>query len=194
MPIVAKAENDKEFEKFPLPEAGTVQAVCAGVWDLGNQVSTWDGIEKVQHKCVIAWELAQLIDAPENEYHGQPYMLSKRYTVSLYENSNLRKDLESWRGAPFDAATIASGFDIETLYGVNCLLGVAHEQGRKDPSKTYANVTAILKLPKGMEAMKPVRAKDEAPPKWVVDLQAQSVEPVPVGADADDDTPDFMKD
>ena len=62
MSIIAKA-SEKEFENIPLPEAGTVHAVCCGVWDLGMQESTYNGETKLRHKIVIAWELSQLIDA-----------------------------------------------------------------------------------------------------------------------------------
>ena len=188
MSIVAKA-SEKEFEKFPLPDEGTVQAVCAGVWDIGLQKTVYNGQEKVQHKVVIAWELNQLIDAPESEYHGKPYMLSKTYTLSLYENARLRHDLESWRGKAFPEEQVREGFDIETLYGINCLLGVSHVTKN---DKTFANITSILPPLKGMEKLAPVRTKDEPAPKWVLEKAAAAVQPVPDGADADE--PDFMKD
>lgn len=167
--ITAKGE---QFEKIPLPDPGTTQAVCCGVWDLGMQETTFNGENKIRHKVIIAWELQQLIVAPESEYNGKPYMLSKTYTLSLFESASLRKDLESWRGKSFTTDEITQGFDIETLYGINCLLGVAHVT---KGDKTYANVSAILPPTKGMEKMKPIRAKDEAPPKWVVDKQAQAI-------------------
>lgn len=178
MPIIAKA-NDKEFEKFPLPNEGTVQAVCAGVWDIGLQstpfVDETTGKPKVQHKIVIAWEINQMIDAPDSEFHGKPYMLSKTYTLSLGEKSNLRHDLESWRGKPFTDDELKSGIDLEKLYGVNCIVGVAHVTKN---DKTFANITSILPPLKGMEKMTPVRTKDEAPPKWVQEKAAQAVKPV----------------
>lgn len=171
--IIAKA-SETQFEKFPLPEAGTVQAVCCGVWDLGMQETTYNGETKLKHKVVVAWELSELINAPESEYNGKPYMLSKTYTLSLYENSNLKKDLESWRGKPFTAEEITNGFNVENLYGVNCLIGVAHQAKKNDASQVFANVTAILPPTKGMTKMVPVRTKDEAPPKWVVEKQASA--------------------
>jgi hypothetical protein len=173
MSIIAKA-SEKEFDHIPLPEAGTVQAVCCGVWDLGMQESTYNGETKLRHKIVIAWELAELINAPENEYHGKPYMLSKTYTLSLYENAALKKDLESWRGKAFTADEIKAGFNVEQLYGINCLIGVTHQQGFKDASKMFANVSAILPPTKGMEKLTPVRKQDEAPPKWVIEKQSQA--------------------
>jgi hypothetical protein len=41
----------------------------------------------------------------------------------------------------------------------------------------YANVSAILPLPKNTEKITPVRAKDELPPKWVLEKMAQAVLP-----------------
>jgi len=172
--IIAKDTTESKFAALPLPEAGTIQAVCCGVWDLGLQKTTFSGEEKIQHKVVIAWEIAQNIDAPESEYHGKPYMLNKKYTLSLGEKANLRKDLESWRGKPFTAEEL-KGFDLEVLYGANCLIGVKHEPDRNDASKVYANVTAILPISKNMQKMTPVRARDEQPPKWVMEKQAQAV-------------------
>lgn len=176
MPIIAQ-DNGSKFPKLPLPESGTVQAVCCGIWDLGLQKTIYNNEEKIQHKVIVAWEIAELINAPESEYHGKPYMLNKKYTLSLGEQANLRKDLESWRGKPFTADEIRNGFDIEKLYGVNCYIGIKHEPDKRDASIVYANVTAILPLPKNVEKITPIRARDEQPPKWVQEKQAQAVQP-----------------
>ncbi len=174
MSIIAK-DAGKQFPKLPLPESGTTQAVCCAVWDLGLQKTSFNGEDKIQHKIIVAWEINQLIDAPDSEYHGKPYMLNKRYTLSLGEQANLRKDLESWRGKPFTSEEIQHGFDVESLYGINCLIGIKHEPDKKDSSIVYANVTAILPPTKGMEKLVPIRAKDEPAPKWVLEKQAQAV-------------------
>ena len=171
------AKDTGKMEKFPLPEAGTTQAVCCGVWDLGLQKTAYEGEERIQHKIIVAWEIVEKIDAPESEYHGKPYMMTRRYTLSLSEKSNLRKDLESWRGKPFTSDDLANGFDVEKLYGVNCYIGIKHEPDRNDPSKVYANVTAILPLPKGAEKTEPLRTREEAPPKWVIEKQEQASQP-----------------
>lgn len=190
MTIIAKA-TAVEFEKFPLPDEGTVQAVCAGVWDLGLQSTPFiderTGQPKVQHKIVIAWELNQMIDAPDSEYHGKPYMLSKTYTLSLSEKSNLRHDLESWRGKPFTAEEVANGFDVSKLYGVNCLVGVTHVK----KERTYANITSILPPLKGMEKMTPVRKQDEPAPKWVLEKAANAIKPEPENPFDDEQEPHF---
>jgi hypothetical protein len=182
MSIIAKPNDGKEFAKLPLPEAGTVQAVCCAVWDLGLQLSNFkneDGSNKYQHKVIIAWEIAEKINQPDSEYHGKPYMMNKKYTLSLGEKANLRKDLDSWRGKPFTEDELKNGFDLEKLIGVNCFIGIKHEADRNDASKVYANVTAILPLPKNTPKIEAVRARDEAPPKWVQEKQAQAVQPTP---------------
>ena len=181
MSIIAKTNGEKEFQKLPLPEPGTTLAVCCGVWDLGLQqtgfIDPKTGTNKVQHKVIIAWEIEQKIDELTSEYHGKPYMLNKKYTLSLGEKATLRKDLESWRGKPFGKEELESGFDVEKLYGINCLIGITHEPDRNDPSKVYARVTAILPPARGMEKLTPVRAKDELPPKWVQEKQQQALQP-----------------
>ncbi len=48
-----------------------------------------------KHKLSIVWELK------EKDEQGSHYIVGKRYTWSLNEKSNLRKDLERWRGAKF---------------------------------------------------------------------------------------------
>jgi len=175
--LIVKDTTGKEFPKLPLPEAGTTQAVCCAVWDLGEQLSFFkneDGSDKYQHKIMIAWEISELINVPESEYNGKPYMLKKTYTASLGEKANLRKDLESWRGVPFSADEL-KGFDIFKLYGVNCLLGITHTPDRNDSTKIYANVTSILPPLKGSPKLVPLRKLEDAPPKWVEAIQEKAI-------------------
>ena len=187
MPIIAKDNTESKFSKIPLPESGTTQAVCCAVWDLGLQKTNFNGEEKTQHKVIIAWEIVEKINVPDSEYNGKPYMLNRKYTLSLGDKANLRKDLESWRGKPFTADEIKNGFDLDKLYGVNCYIGIKHEQDRNDLTKVYANVTAILPLPKGTAKIAPVRLREEAPPKWVLEKISQAVPDVNNDSDPFDD-------
>jgi hypothetical protein len=190
MSLIAKDNSESKFAKLPLPEAGTTQAVCCAVWDLGRQKTSFAGEEKIQHKVIIAWEVTEKINAPDSEYNGKPYMLNKKYTLSLGDKANLRKDLESWRGRPFSAEELKNGFDLQKLYGVNCYIGIKHEPARNDPDVVYANVSAILPLPKGTEKITPLRARDEQPPKWVQEKMAQAVaEDLPPMPDPSDEFP-----
>jgi hypothetical protein len=160
---------------------------------MGLQISSFkneDGSDKFQHKIIIAWEITEMINAPESEYHGKPYMLNKKYTLSLGEKANLRKDLESWRGVPFTEEELKTGFAVDKLYGVNCYLGIKHEADKKDPSKVYANVTAILPPPKGYTKIIPLRQRDEAPPKWVAEKMA-TIPAEPLTQESADEFPEI---
>jgi hypothetical protein len=138
MAIMAMAGGDgKTFTPAP---AGVHQAVCVDVVDLGLLDVTWQGVKKVQHKINVAWQIN------EDRDDGKPYLVFKRYTLSLGEKANLCKDLESWRGKKFTDAE-RKGFDVERLIGVNCLLNVTHNQSG---DRTYANVVSIMPLAKGM--------------------------------------------
>ena len=117
-------------------------------------------------------------------------MLSNKYTLSLDDRSNLHRDLVAWRGKPYSDEDIKKGVDLEILYGINCLLNIIHKE---TPTGTYANIASIMPPTKDMKKMTPLRTKDEPAPKWVLNLAENAVSPVPTGADADDDTPDFMK-
>jgi hypothetical protein len=138
--IPVSAGNSSAFVPCPV---GVHQGVCVDVVDMGMLKVTWNGVEKTQHKIRIVWQIEELMG------DGKPFIVQKRYTASLHEKSKLRPELESWRGRAFTEDELQE-FDLEKLIGANCLLNVAHVQ--KD-GKTYANVTAVMPLKKGMEKL-----------------------------------------
>lgn len=138
MPIIIDQGSSKEF--IPCP-AGTHQAVCVDVVDLGEQPTQYGPKRKVK----IVWQVNELMD------DGSRFSVQNRYTASLNEKAILRKDLESWRGRPFTEEEL-KGFDIEKLLGANCLLSVIHAESG---DKTYANVKSISPLMKGMQKIAP---------------------------------------
>lgn len=145
MAIVASAKSGNNFKPAP---AGTHAAVCCDVIDLGILEVTYSGKTKKQHKVNIVWQIEELRD------DNKPFLVRKRYTLSLHEKSAMRKDLESWRGKSFTNPEL-EGFDLEVLLGVGCLLNIIHapHAGGGEP---YANVAAIMKLPRNMPAPKVV--------------------------------------
>ena len=154
MAIWAKASG--EGSSFTPAPTGVHQAVCVDVVDLGVLDVTWQGQTKQQHKVNLAWQIN------EDRDDGKPYLVFKRYTLSLHEKSGLRKDLESWRGKKFTREE-EMGFDLESVIGANCLLNVAHNQVGE---KTYANVASVNPLMKGMPTMQArdyVRKVDRQP-------------------------------
>ena len=152
MAIVATASSGDGTTFEPAP-AGVHAATCVDVVDLGIVDVTWKGVTKQQHKVRVAWQIA------ENREDGKPFMVFRRYTLSLHEKAALRKDLESWRGQAFTAEESRS-FDVEPMIGRGCLLNVTHNVVE---DKTFANVVGVMPLPKGMTAPEPrdyVRAVD----------------------------------
>jgi hypothetical protein len=129
----------------PIPE-GTYVAVCLRVIDLGTQVTTFQGADKLQRKVLVTWEIPEV----RVEFDGQegPALIMKRYTASLSDRANLRKDLEAWRGRRFTDEEL-KGFDLSALLGKACQVQVIHSTDGQ-----YANINSIMALPKGMAAPK----------------------------------------
>ena len=150
MPIIAVASGGGDFELCPL---GNTQAVCSFVEDVGVEHDEIN--DKWSHKVVVMWELA------EKMKDGRPFMLSKSYTLSLHEKATLRKDLESWRGKAFTDAEL-TGFDLEKLLTVNCLLNVGTY--KKKNGSEGRKIASISPMMKGMNPIIPI---NEKPPEWV---------------------------
>lgn len=144
MALIATA-SQSSFKQVP---AGLFMAICYRVIDLGTQKTQWQGKEKFSRKVLLQWELSGE-DEEGNALltdDGKPLSVSKRYTLSLGENSQLRADLKSWRGRDFTADELA-GFDIVKLLGAPCMVNVAHDS--KD-GNTYTNVASVTPVPKAL--------------------------------------------
>ena len=155
MALTAK-EKPKSLVK-PIP-AGLHVAIAYLVADLGtHKDATFGGLK---HKLVIGFEIPD--QRIELEKDGKkvnlPRAISARYTLSLGEKANLRRDLESWRGKPFTAEELKA-FDLKAILGAPCQLLIVHNVGKD--GETYANIQTIVPLGKG--ATKP---KLENPPMW----------------------------
>lgn len=146
MGLLARDSGGGNFEITP---AGNHIGVCYMVCDLGDQEVDWQGAIKVMRKVRISWELPGEVMAD-----GRPFSISKKYTLSLSDKANLRKDLESWRGRAFTDSEL-DGFDLFNVLGKGCMINVIHETNN---GKTYANVASVASLPKGMNAPAPTNA------------------------------------
>jgi hypothetical protein len=149
--------NKSDFETTP---EGVHIARCIRVIDMGTQKSDWQGKEKFSHKVLFTWELL----GDDRMSDGRPFAISKRYTASLNEKSQLYKDLCAWRGRQFTEAE-RQGFNVANVLGAYCLLQVAHAE--KD-GNTYANISSIMALPKGSakpEGVNPLLLLDLSQPE-----------------------------
>lgn len=145
MATLAKKGADRE-----LTPAGTHVATCIKFIHFGHvKEINFHGQEQYMDKCRLAWELPNEMRVFDEAEGPKPMMVSKDYTLSLGEKSNLRKDLESWRGQSFTPEELL-GFDVETIVGKPCLINVIHAIA-KSGSK-YSKIASITPLMKGTEA------------------------------------------
>lgn len=149
MSLTAKEKSGADLEPIP---AGVYVAVCYGLIDLGTHHNATFGNEA--HKILVQWEVPDVRgDFERNgEKMNLPRAISKRYTLSLSEKATLRRDLESWRGRRFSAQEL-TGFDLKAILGTACQLQVTHDTNKE--GRTFANVAAIMALPRGYKGPKP---------------------------------------
>lgn len=140
--IVSETAGGAAFTPCP---AGSYLGRCVRLVDLGTQTTDYQGEAKTAHKVLLAFEV---LDSDTRRDDGQPYVLSKRYTLSLHEKAALRKDLASWRGRDFTPEEL-KGFDLRNVLGKDCFISVV-ETTKGD--KRYSNIASIMKPPKGMQA------------------------------------------
>lgn len=146
------------------PEQGTYPARLFSLIDLGTQTASWEGKEKPAHKILLQFEIT---DAENRRDDGTAHTMSRRFTASLHPKAALRKLLEAWRGRPFTPEELKA-FDLKTLLGVPCLVGIIHET---KGDKTYANLSSIMRLPKGFAPgldTEPLIHFDLSAPDWTV--------------------------
>ncbi len=134
--------SESKTGNFEMPPSGPIAARCSKLVDLGTQESTFEGEIKHQRKLLLSWELSEL------RTDGTPFVISRRFGLSLHEKAALRGFLQAWRGRPFTAEELA-GFDLRKLLNAPCLLGVMHTERA---GKQFANIASISPLPKGMTA------------------------------------------
>ena len=139
MEFIAKSEGNSNIPKL---ENGVYTAISSMLIDLGFQKSVLDN--NVRRKFMMVWTIVgEFIEVNKEQL---PRVMSKEYTLSLNEKSNLRKDLQAWRGQAFTEEEL-QGFDLLTVMNKPCQLQIINEEKN---GKTYNNISAIMAMPKGM--------------------------------------------
>lgn len=153
MPIIA---TNKGVQRELIP-AGNYIARCYQMIHIGTVEELIMGTAKSLNKVRIGWELPEEKKVFSPERGEQPFVISKEFTLSMNEKSNLRKLLASWRGRDFTEDE-AKEFDITKLIGVPCMLNVIHKPSKTDPSKIYEEIGSISPMPKGMKCPPQINA------------------------------------
>lgn len=139
MSMIAK---DNGGISIPPLANGVYIAICSGLIDLGIQVSEQFGTKS--RKMIVQWTiLGETVDVNGEQL---PRIMHKQYGFSLGSKSNLRKDLEAWRGRAFTEEEL-NGFDLKNILNVPCQMQIITKEraGKSDVN----NISGIMSLPKG---------------------------------------------
>lgn len=150
MAIPIPSDNESNFAPVP---AGTYPGRCFKMIHIGTIQETIKGEDKILNKIMVFWELP----TKQKEFKGgqgmKPFVVNEEYNISMNENSNFRKMLESWKAATFDSKTMKE-FDITSMLGVPCMLSVKHNTAAN--GKVYANVSSVSPVMEGYETPKQI--------------------------------------
>jgi hypothetical protein len=151
MPLNATSSGGSTTPPIP---AGTYQAVCYSVVDLGTHTGDYMGQQKRQHKIRITWEVPseRMKITKDGQELDLPRVIGKSYTLSLHEKSSLFADLTSWRGKAFTPDELKC-FDVYNVLKANCLLTIV--AGKSNDGKPFAKVSSLGGLMKGMKRLEP---------------------------------------
>lgn len=139
-------ENTAPDSKYKTVPPGNHLGRCYRIVDLGTQKSEYQGEVKLRREVLINWELHGKDDDgnPLVTEDERPLSISRTYTLSWSENSNLRKSLQSWRGKPWTDKEVMR-FDLKNILGQWAMITVVHREAKN--GKTYANVDNLAPVP-----------------------------------------------
>jgi hypothetical protein len=175
---------ESSFDYEPCPEGSHV-ATLWKIINIGTVETEWQGNVKWTPKVRLYWELPDEPKTYEKEVDGKKetvtsvFSISSEYTLTMGERAKLRPIIVGMVGRKMTDDELWD-FDVETLLGKSCILNVTHETGKKDQTKTYANVASTSPLLKGMSVPKPVNKQ------VVVDVATSPLEVIEA-------QPDFIK-
>lgn len=151
MSIIVKEDQRKNI----LAPQGNHLGICISIIDLGTSFDQY--YQKDLHKIRITWELCNEKAVFKEDEEPKPFVVSKDFTCSLSEKSNLRQHLESWRGKAFSKPEL-EGFDLINILGKPCLVNVLHRTA-KTSGNEYVVVSGVSPLPKGMSVPESINKK-----------------------------------
>lgn len=141
--FTAPVGESKQREIVP---SGNHIATCYQIVDLGTVEGQWEGQPTFKRKIRLTFELPDEQRVFNEEKGMQPMVISREFGLSMHENSALRPFVEGWIGKKMSDEE-ARKFDLHSLLGKAGLLNAVH---RMNESATYANISGMTPLMKGM--------------------------------------------
>ena len=144
--ILATGNTETKREIVP---SGTHIARCYSMIHIGTVEWEWQGETKYSNKIRVTFELPHEM----RDFSGEqkPMVISKEYTLSLHEKSNLRRDLEVWRGKSFTNKELAH-FDTTNLISKECNISIIHKTSKS--GNEFAQIGSISGITKGTDCPK----------------------------------------
>ena len=142
-PDSIKATNSDA--KFTPHEAGQFVGQAVDVIALGEVVMDFPLKPKyLAQKCAIVFRTGE-----KNPDSGEFIDISREFTVSMGEKSNLRPFLESWRGKKYTPEEVDAGVPLDKLCGQWALLTIEQRSSNKSGRK-YGYILGATGVPKQM--------------------------------------------
>jgi hypothetical protein len=110
--------KETDYEMCPI---GIHNAGLLAIIDLGTHVKEFKGEKKKAREVMLVFEIEQ------KNSKGEAFLISKIYSLYLNVNSNLRKDLESWRGKAFTNEDLKN-LQLAELLGTPAMLHVMEKE------------------------------------------------------------------
>lgn len=149
MPDTFEITHEAQTERALCP-AGPMNVVCVDGVFLGHTVEQFkDNPPKLVQKYVLIFQTEEI-----NPDTGRRFEMAREFTASMHEKSGLRKFLGDWRGAKYTDAD-ARNVQLHKTVGYPGLATIEHRTSQTS-GKTYANLTNIMPLPKGMTPIQPL--------------------------------------
>jgi len=149
MSIYVSASSGGNYPERKPIEAGAYAAVCDMLVDLGVQPSP-GGQFAPKRTLLLRFQIpSERVEiTKDGETKSLPAVISRTVGLSLNEKATLRQLLQSWRGRAFTPEELKK-FDLVNVLGKPAFVNITHAVKGE---KTYANLTSIMPLPKGMPA------------------------------------------
>ena len=149
MSLIISSSGGGNFEPRKPIEAGAHAAVCDMVVDLGVQPSP-GGQFAPKRTVVLRFQIPSIrVEiTKDGETKDFPAVISRTVGLSLNEKSTLYALLTAWRGKSFTPDELKK-FDLGKVAGKPAFINVTHAT---KGDRTYANLTSIMPMPKGMPA------------------------------------------
>jgi len=136
----------KTATREPVP-AGVFPARCYKIQYFGHVINNFGNLQDTVR---VDWELPTEMKVFKEGDGEQPWSISKDYTASFSDGSNLYKDLTSWLGD----LSKQDEFELTQVLGKDCMVNIQHKTS--GAGNVYAYVASVAPMPNGMDCPAPV--------------------------------------